>query len=493
MKVEILDIDRLIEVNKLQEVTSKNLFSNKMLFDPDGILSNDIFGVSKTDRRNTFAYIRLHRKFLHPHIYQKILKQSMCTMIDYIISGQRRYVVKNGELVDNPNGWTGLEGLYNHWDEIDWKKKKSANTLAKDVISKLNKDQIFIDKILVTPPAYRDVMIAGTIDSSDHVNEVNDLYVRLLRSVALISEGGLFARTQYATQKKIQDNIVEIFTYYKRLISRKQGLIKKNLIGKSVDYGVRAVISAPTYEHDHFEDNMVDLEHTAVPMSQCCSLFYKFIESWIMNFFTREVINDTNSITYYDIQQRKEVPMKIKDIEVQFSEKKVKKLINDYVFNPDNRYKVIVIDGVTNDNRICKAYMTLKGKVLFDNNTAKSLQRPLTVTDLIYLACVETCEKRHVMVSRYPVGTDKGIFFSKIRVQSTANHIHLVFNGVEYPYYPDIDLKTPAELVGTTFIDTLVMSNAHLDGMGADYVNPLWSAMMVTSYKNKLVNAQQAV
>ena len=50
MKVQILDIERLIEVNNLKEVTSKNLFSNKMLFDPDGILSNEIFGISKSDR-----------------------------------------------------------------------------------------------------------------------------------------------------------------------------------------------------------------------------------------------------------------------------------------------------------------------------------------------------------------------------------------------------------------------------------------------------------
>lgn len=47
MKVDILDIERLIEVNNLKEVTSKNLFSNKMLYDPEGILSNEIFGISK--------------------------------------------------------------------------------------------------------------------------------------------------------------------------------------------------------------------------------------------------------------------------------------------------------------------------------------------------------------------------------------------------------------------------------------------------------------
>ena len=42
----------------------------------------------------------------------------------------------------------------------------------------LSKKEIFIDKILVTPPAYRDVMIAGTVDKSDHVNELNGLLMK---------------------------------------------------------------------------------------------------------------------------------------------------------------------------------------------------------------------------------------------------------------------------------------------------------------------------
>ena len=85
------------------------------------------------------------------------------------------------------------------------------------------------------------------------------------------------------------------------------------------------------------------------------------------------------------------------------------------------------------------------------------------------------------MVSRYPVGTDKGIYFNRIRVQSTVKHIHLVLNGKDYPFYPDIDFNIPHDKVGVQFIDTLVLSNSHLDGMGADYdgdtvsVRGIWS------------------
>lgn len=471
MKIDLLDIERLIAVNKLDEVTSPRLFSNKMMYDPQGILSNEIFGISKTDRRSTFAYIDLKRHFIHPHIYHKVLK-SMYKGIMYIVSGQRRYSVRDGWLVEDPDGWTGLEDLYAHWPEIKWEKSKSSNNTNKTLLMNLTRDQVFVTKQLVVPPAFRDVMIAGTVDSSDHVNELNDLYVKLIRSVALLAEGGLFARTQYATQMKVQETMVEIMNYFKNQISRKQGLIRKNLLGKSVDFGTRTVISAPTYNHERLEDNIVDIEHTAVPISQCCSTFYPFIEAWVKNFFTREIINDPNLISFYDYEVKREITATIKDADIQFSEKNIKKMINDYMLNPDNRFKVINVNvevPTANGPKIVKASMILKGKIIFENNISKTLNRAMTVTDLLYLAAVDCCEKRHVMVSRYPVGTDKGIYFNKVRVQSTTTHVHLVFNGKEYPFYPHIDFKVPQDKVGVQFIDTLVMSNAHLDGMGADY------------------------
>lgn len=485
MKIDLLDLERLISVNSLKEVTAPRLFSNKMMFDQDGILSNEIFGISKGDRRSTFAYITLNRPFVHPHIYSKVLK-SIFKGIIYIVSGQRRYSIKDEFLVeDEENGWTGLAALYDHWDEINWQKSTSVNTVNKQLMINLSRDKVFINRILVCPPAYRDVMMAGTIDSSDHVNELNDLYMKLIRAVALLSEGGLFSSIQYSTQMKIQDIIVEIFKYFKEQISRKQGLIRKNLMSKSVTYGVRTVISAPSFNIERIEDNIVDIEHTALPIGHCASAFYPFIESWLKNFFTREIINDPNIVTYYDEGLKREIPATMKDPEVQFSEKNIRKMINDYCLNPDNRFKILQVDVIMptskSVDRIIKAEMILKGKILLPNNVATLLQRPMTVTDVLYLACVDVCEKRHLMVSRYPVGTDKGIYFNKIRVQSTATHVKVIFNGKEYPFYPNIDLTLPHNNVGVAFIDTLVMSNSHLDGMGADYdgdqvsVRGIWS------------------
>jgi DNA-directed RNA polymerase beta' subunit len=105
------------------------------------------------------------------------------------------------------------------------------------------------------------------------------------------------------------------------------------------------------------------------------------------------------------------------------------------------------------------------------------------------------------MGSRYPVGTDKGIFFNKVRVQSTKTHDHIIFNGIDYPFYPHIDLNVDPNKVGVQFVDTLVYSNSLLDGMGADFdgdqcsVRGIWTDeanMEAESIMNKKMSALTA-
>jgi hypothetical protein len=474
MKIDILDIDRLIVVNKLQEITSPWLMSNKMMYDSEGILSSEIFGISKADRRGTFAYIDLVNPYIHPHIYGNILRRSYKKIIS-IISGQIRCNIVNGEIVDDVNGWTGILDLYKHWPEIDWNKSTSSNKTAITLLKLLPRDRIFIKKLLICPPAYRDVMLAGTVDTSDHVDVLNKLYVKVIRSVSLLKEGGLFARTQHSTHMKVQTTLVEILDHLKEQISKKYGIIRRYLIGKNVTYGTRSVISAFSYNNETIQENIVDISHSALPISQCCSAFYPLIEAWIKNFFTMEILTNPSLISFYD-ENNKKIQCKLKDPELQFSDKSIKKLINDYLFNPDNRFKFITLKAIEetkNGEKEISCKLILKGKKITKNNTLEELNRYMTITDVLYLACVDVCEKRHIMVTRYPIGTDKGLFFNKIRVRSTRKCTRVLFNDKEYPYYPDIDLNIKHDMIGVQFIDTLVYSNSLIEGMGEHCLAPM--------------------
>lgn len=479
MKIDILDIEKLIAVNKLKPCTSPKLFGNNKTYHPDGILSGEIFGISKKDRRGQFAYIDLKGPFIHPHIYDNILSRTVRAVV-YIVSGQKKYSVSSaGVLVeDSDNGWTGLYNLYKHWDEINWSKLKSSNERNIHLLANTNKKQIFITKFPICPPAYRDVMISGVMDSSEHINPVNPLYTKIISAVELLESGGLFSRIQYATQAKIQQLLVEVYKHFKDQISRKTGLIRMNLMGKRISYGARSVISGVTYNNDRFEDNMVDINHIVVPISTCCSCFYPFIQAWIKNFF----MNSTKMGNFTNEDELNKKGYTLKDPSIQFSDKRMRKMIDNYIFNPDSRFKLVELEFISEDGKnLKKNYIVLKGKLILPNNVEQELNRPMTLTDLLYLACVDVCEKRHAYVTRYPIGFDKGLIYGKIRVQSTVSHVKVIYNGKEYPYYPNIDLSVPTEQVGIQFIDTLVFSNSHLDGMNGDYdgdqvtIRGIWS------------------
>ena len=481
MKVSLLDADNLIRVNKLEECSSPRLYGTGTQRHPQGILSDEIFGMSRSDRKSTYAYINLKQHFIHPHVYKTVLKR-MFSKIIYIVSGQKKFNIVNGVVTEAQNGWTGLADLYDHWNEIDWSKSTSTNEKSIKLLKLSNRDEIFLTKLIVIPAGYRDVLPAGTSDMSDHVPEVNKMYQDIIRLVSGLHEGGAITWHMYSVEARVQDILVDIYDHFSDQLSGKTGMIKRYLMGKTVNFGTRAVISAPSFNNETIQENITDIDHTALPIAQCCATYHPFIMAWVKNFFHREVTSDPHVVTFQHPTTGKNIIGQVHEPDSQFSDKVIKKMIDNYVFNPDSRFEPIIVEvKLPGRQTPIKLNLTLHGKKVLPENRLINLHRPMTITDVLYLACVDTCEKRHVMVSRYPVGTDKGIFFNKIRVQSTKKHIHIKLNTIDYPFYPDIDISTPHDLVGVEFIDTAVFSNSMLSGAGADYdgdqvsIRGLWS------------------
>ena len=119
MKIDLFDVKEFIELNHLKEVTSPVLFQRGDVPHPDGLISNEIFGVTTKSRKETFAYINLHGHFFHPHVYKAIRR--MFRNIDKIINGEQYYSInENGNLVLDENGYSGINFLYDNWEKINW-------------------------------------------------------------------------------------------------------------------------------------------------------------------------------------------------------------------------------------------------------------------------------------------------------------------------------------------------------------------------------------
>lgn len=476
MKVNLLDIPKMITVNKLKQVTSPKIFSNNKTFHPEGILSNEIFGISKSDRRGQFGYIDLVQPFLHPHVYEKVLKRTFLAITE-IVTGQKKYIIQDGKLIQNENGWTGLQELYNNWNKIDWSKLGSSNERNISLLQNCPRELVFITKFLLIPPAYRDIMINAD-GVSDSTSEINSIYTKIINAVDLLKSGGLFAKIQYTTQAKVQELLSEIYEFFKKTISKKTGLIRNFLLGKNTTYASRVVLSAPQHNNNRYEDAMLSIDSTLTPISVCCSCYYPFIVSWVKNAFSKNILSDLMNSTFTDAERN---TWEIKDPEVQFNEKFVKKLVNNFMINPDERFNQLKVVLKNKKGEEIEKGLILQGKKILENNVEEVLRRPMTVTDLLYLACVDIAEKRYIYISRYPIGIDKSLRFFKCVVNSTINKIHLVYNGKHYRFYPDIDLNTPKDRIGIQFVDTQIYSNPHQKIMSGDYdgdqvqVKTFWS------------------
>ena len=69
LRVELLDMERLVKVNELKPVTNPITFQKNNNPTPDGLLSNEIFGISMYDRIHTCSYIDRNELFMSTLIY----------------------------------------------------------------------------------------------------------------------------------------------------------------------------------------------------------------------------------------------------------------------------------------------------------------------------------------------------------------------------------------------------------------------------------------
>lgn len=468
MRIDLFDMDEFIDLNKLKEVTSPVLFERGGTPNPDGLISNEIFGVSTKQRKETFAYIDLHGHFFHPHIY-KIMKR-VFRNVDKIINGEEYYsITKEGALVKDPDdGETGIDFLYNNWNKIKWSGNGGMSSERTNLISKSKKNEVFISKMVVIPAFYRDIHSAPKGKGGGEVPEIDNLYVKLIRMSSLLKDKDMFDFSFHTTNYNIQNTIVDAYNYFKDKLDKKKGLLRKYLLGKNVDYAVRTVISAPVYNTERPEDNIVDFRHAAVPISQICVMCYPFVVAWLKNFFERELIENKLVKWNINIETGDELDngLEIVNPEAFYSDTYIKKHIDKFISDPSSRYDKIEVP--TNSTR--ERYLVFTGKLT--NIKAEQVgivRRHLTWTDLLFMACSDITKDKHIMVTRYPILDNFGIFITKIRVASTLQTVPMNINGTIYKWYPVINLNMTKEQVGNNFIDTTRFSNSYLKGLDGDY------------------------
>lgn len=294
MKPTLMDLHRTIET--LPELTSSKIFEGSR-FSKTGLFSQQIFGpiksfscacnklnspsgralegevcracnvelISSTSRRNRFARVKLPFPILNPIFYSLITanKSSVKKVIlDLINYKYKYYFDKDGKLqkcrelpedidlstIEILEGLDGILKFINTLIESD-----SSNEVYQYIIK--HYDQITIDNVLVIPPDLRPCERRGSNKGHHIADEINQLYLELIMKGNQIKLIPFTLTTDNHVYKSnyrhIQNTVIKIYEFVLNKLSKKNGLIRSNILGKRVDFSGRAVISPnPTLKID---------------------------------------------------------------------------------------------------------------------------------------------------------------------------------------------------------------------------------------------------
>lgn len=509
LQTSILNIEKFVKVNLLKEV-SNPVFFNGPTPTEDGLLSNEIFGITKAERSGIYAYIDLGANFIHPLIYKTLCKLN--NKIESIINGTEYFIINDsGELIPSDDGDTGIDWFKRNFNKIKFKKNESSSRNKRiDFIEKC-KNEMWITKYIVIPPYYRDV---DTRDAGIGVGEINKLYSSLIMATKSLKETAGFGLTlSDVTKARIQNILVQIFDWFGNgttingqetpaNLPGKMGLVKRGLMYKTVDYSARLVMSAPDVSGEDIDDLMVDMNHAALPLAAALCCFKPFIMFWLRRFFENTFAGRLEFPI--NINENETVMVPLIDYQIVFSDIELEKQIERFIHGYSNRFIPIElpvdkeelarkiknkelksVTGKDIDVKKLNAWMVFSGYKLNNSNefdkTKKEyssklkIKRRITWCDLFYMAACDVTEDKMVLITRFPIDSYLNQYPSKVRIKSTVKTQPMVIqlnfedNTKLYKWYPVINEQDINSNTSPVFEDTLSICNGLIGAMGMDY------------------------
>ena len=475
-ELEPLDPEKLKKTNDLKQITNPVFFNKFGQPTSDGFLSNEIFGITKNDRAETYAYIDLVEDFISPSFYKAWNRVD--NKIRACVHQTDKFIIgPDGKLIPDPKGDNGVKFLKNNFNKFKWKENESfAHNSDIKYLKSFKPDVIFIDKFPVIPAYYRDVQT--TNGNRVDVGILNKLYNALLLATKALKDSTDYGLTlSGAIRGRVQESMLEIYQWFgdEPQIGKKFGIMRRASMAKTTDYSTRLVMTAPKLNVETLDDLNVDADHGAIPLASLAVNFFPFVLFHMRRFFENEFAGRS---TYYDEYQDKDFPLD--NYLLHFSDDELKHQIDRFVKGYSNRFIKIQVP-VKDSKRL--VYMRFKGKRItnedandivngrksIDAISSTEVNRYMTWCDVIYQAVAKATENKMVLFTRYPIDSYFNQVPLMINISSTLKTESIILNGVVYKNYPIIR----DDLIGTDtsnmFIDTMNIFNPYLKTLSGDY------------------------
>lgn len=458
---------RIVEL--IGQVSKLNIFefSGSQEFEPEGLFSTKVFGpIGSNVRNESFGYISLGIKVLHPLVYDYIT--SVNSLYTSIIQGKTKVRFENGDFVVDEEGRTGLYYFMQYADKLKLEDNESDQRKNKiDLIKKYGNKESMSEYLLVLPAGLRDYTIKDNNTPSE--DEINNMYRTILSISNTVKNININMDDEHTDLYNtiiisLHDNFYKIYAYIKDILDGKTGLIQSKWTKRSVKYGTRNVITPSTnLVKDLRGDNFISPTDTVIGLHQYISgispIFKRSISKIVSEVFDAE----STKAYLYDPKTYKMVlkDLSPKDKKDWVSYEGMDSLIekfsqDDYKFLPvkiAGHYLGLVKDSGDSIELIFNEDIDINKNV-----------RPITYIELFYLAVYDDRKKYPGMITRFPVDGMKSSYLTTYYLKTTVEDRVIKFkHGYEEKTvynYPLLNKKS---------FNSLSPHFIRLEGLGADH------------------------
>jgi len=324
-----LDFDTFCE--NLDEITTTKIV-NKKKFHPNGLFSEQIFGplknytcqcdiyhgvsklnskcdlcgvdiVNSDERRKRFAKITLPIYIINPLFYDLIISLeggNLKSAIDNLMKNENSVLYMDGDdhiVTTTPENipaetqkWEKIEAIYKLVSEVA-KNRSEEGLNGWDIIYN-NIDKLVTKNIIVLPPDLRPAS-KGVRKNNQVVDKINRFYMQILTKkesmketyINIIKDKNLY----YTYAKQLQKDVNELYQHILEKMSKKEGLIRGNILGKRIDFSGRAVI---------VPDPTLKLDECVLPYKMILEIFKLPISKRLIEISKFKLLN--KAITFVD-------------------------------------------------------------------------------------------------------------------------------------------------------------------------------------------------
>lgn len=475
---KLFNIDLILGLKEkkkfIKPVTSLHIFeSSSTIFKKDGLFSIDIFGPLGSEARNKLiSYINLNIPIMHPLIYQTYVK--LKAFYGEIISGKAYATFDNKThdfipLSKEEGGQTGYSYFISHMDKIKFEDRKSESRKYRiKLIEKYGKKEHLFQEWIVLPAGLRDYTVSA--DGRPTEDEINTLYRKLLSTSNMLLNVKITEDTESLFDPirfKIQKTVTELYMYILSLLDGKSKFIQNQWVKRAIKDGTRNVItSTKSRILDLDAENKITPNHTIVGLYQFVKSIRPLTINKVLTKFSSKIFNQFS--TEVSLVNPKAMKYETYTIDVThrdewLSSDGINKIMNKLKLTP------ILISPITiEDKYLLLIYDDGKNiKVLYRNEDLEGLEtkyiRPITYSELFYIAIEDVSTTTPAFVTRYPVIEKGSIYPSYMYCKTTLT-------GREVNYEDGLISKKLYEYPDFQYdwTKSLTPNVNRLEGMGGD-------------------------